>query len=76
MITERRDAGGVDQHDPEQAHGQTARSDHDVLPARLERLIRALAGDQQRADHRGQLDRHPEHPEIRDDRRGQQRQPE
>jgi len=76
LVAERRDAGGIDEHDSEQAEGESGRSDHDVLPARLERLVRALAGDEQRADHCGQLNRDPQHAEVGDDRGGQQRQPE
>ena len=73
MVAQARHAGGVDQHDPQQADGEAGGADHDVFPARLERLVRALAGHEQRADHGRQLDRDPQDAEVGDDRRGQQR---
>ena len=76
VVAEAGHARGVDQHDPEQADAETGRPDHDVLPARLQRLVRTLAGDEQRADHGRQLDRDPQHAEVGDDRRDQQRQAE
>ena len=61
---------------PSRPDGEPGRADHDVLPACLERLVRAFGGDQQRAHDRRQLDRDPQHAEVGDDRRGQQRQSE
>ena len=76
VIAKARHPRRVDEHDPEQTHGEPGRADHDVLPARLERLLRTFGRHEQRAHDRRQFDRDPHDAEVGHNRRGQQRKTE
>ena len=62
--SKRRRPRGVEQDDAEEADPEAGRRDQHILPRRLERRLGAVEGDQERRDHRGQLDGDPERAEI------------
>ena len=66
----------VEHHDPEQCHRQTDAREHQVLPARLERVAGARERHQQRRGGGGRLDHEPRDPEVVDERDRHERRPE
>jgi hypothetical protein len=54
----------VDQDGTEQRQRDTDAAQDEILPRRLERLVRAIDADHQHSGQRRQLDRHPHQPDV------------
>ncbi len=66
----------VEHEDADERDRQPERREHEVLPARLERVASSAVGDQQRGRAGGRLDQQPGDAEVVDQRQREQRGPE